>query len=139
MPEKDNLSSYIIAIVVVLAVVLIGAGYREYSRIKSASSPITSTMEQLKENNSRASDDIGAARNQLGEARSELDDTREGLDRAIETVGDMQESNHRSTDEIGQCRNLIDRSKQLAREEQSIIDDVEKSNRLTEAQTGNIK
>lgn len=139
MPEKDNLSSYIIAIVVVLAVVLIGAGYREYSRIKSTSSPITSTMEQLQENNSRASDDIGAARNQLGEARSELDDTREGLDRAIDTVGNMQESNHRSTDEIRQCRNLVERSKQLTREEQSIIDDVEKSNRLTETQTSDIK
>ena len=135
MPKKDNLNSYIIAIVVVLAVVLIGAGYREYSRIKSASSPITSTMEQLKENNSRAADDIGTARNQIGESRSELDDTRSGLDRAIGTVDEMQESNSRSSDEIRQCRNLVERSKQLNSEEQSIINDVERANRLVEAQS----
>ncbi len=128
--------THVIAGAVVLALMFGGgffAGYR-YGAPKSDSN-VSGTISELKDENSQLRSELKSAANKVQSATEKLQSASDGLTDAQSTVGTLSDTIDGSKDIIDGSKQLIDQSRNDIQSAGSILDEIAKSNGITETQT----
>ena len=124
MESNKNLFRWVLlGIVAVLCVILFCVFHDSRSAADADGADVTRTIQQVK-------DESSTARTELNNARSELRNGQERVDDAEKTTGRLQDSNEQS-------RAVITDSQRLIGEIRDEFADIDRTNGITETQTGN--
>lgn len=124
MESNKNLIRWVLlGIVAVLCVILFCVFHDSRSAADADGADVTRTIQQVK-------DESSTARTELNNARSELRDGQARVDDAEKTTGRLQDSNEQS-------RAVIEDSQRLLGEIRDEFADIDRTNGITETQTGN--
>ena len=124
MDANKNLFRWVLlGIVAVLCVILFCVFHDSRSAADADGTDATRTIQQVK-------DESSTARTELNNARSELRNGQERVDDAEKTTGRLQDSNEQS-------RAVITDSQRLIGEIRDEFADIDRTNGITETQTGN--
>lgn len=124
MESNKNLFRWVLlSIVAVLCVILFCVFHDSRSAADAYGTDVTRTIQELK-------DESGTARTELDNARRELLHGQERADDAEKTTGRLQDSNEQS-------RAVITDSQRLLGEIRDEFADIDRTNGITETQTGN--
>lgn len=121
--NKNLLRWVLLGIVAVLCVILFCVFHDSRSAADADSTDVTRTIQQVK-------DESNAARTELNNARTELRNGQARADDAEKTTGRLQDSNEQS-------RAVITDSQRLLGEIRTELADIDRTNGITETQTGN--
>lgn len=124
MESNKNLFRWVLlSIVAVLCVILFCVFHDSRSAADADGADVTRTIQQVK-------DESSTARTELNNARSELRNGQARVDDAEKTTGRLQDSNEQS-------RAVIEDSQRLLGEIRDEFADIDRTNGITETQTGN--
>lgn len=124
MESNKNLFRWVLlGIVAVLCVILFCVFHDSRSAADADGADVTRTIQQVK-------DESSTARTELDNARTELRDGQARADDAEKTTGRLQDSNEQS-------RAVIEDSQRLLGEIRDEFADIDRTNGITETQTGN--
>lgn len=124
MESNKNLFRWVLlSIVAVLCVILFCVFHDSRSAADAYGTDVTRTIQELK-------DESGTARTELNNARTELRNGQARADDAEKTTGRLQDSNEQS-------RAVITDSQRLLGEIRDEFADIDRTNGITETQTGN--
>lgn len=124
MESNKNLIRWVLfSIVAVLCIIIFCVFHDSRSASDADGADVTRTIQQVKEESS-------TARTELNNARSELRNGQARADDAEKTTGRLQDSNEQS-------RAVIEDSQRLIGEIRDEFADIDRTNGITETQTGN--
>lgn len=124
MESNKNLFRWVLlSIVAVLCVILFCVFHDSRSAADSDGADVTRTIQQVK-------DESSTARTELDNTRTELRNGQARVDDAEKTTGRLQDSNEQS-------RAVIEDSQRLLGEIRDEFADIDRTNGITETQTGN--
>lgn len=121
--NKNLLRWVLLGIVAVLCIVLFCVFHDSRSAADADGADVTRTIQQIK-------DESSAARTELDNTRTELRNGQARADDAEKTTGRLQDSNEQS-------RAVIEDSQRLLGEIRDEFADIDRTNGITETQTGN--
>lgn len=126
-----------IYIVCVLIVIIAAVGYllcRHHDHAAGNSSDAAVTIQQIKDDNQSARDDISNARSQIRDSKQGIDGTITRIDESLQSIERLQESTAENARKIDDCRNLVGEGRRNLEEASRILRDVDKANQINGTQ-----